>query len=97
MLSLGVIKLLGTPAWQSALKASPTPREEANSSYPNTPSQHWMVSGNRVLFRTFSFILLTFNPLFAVLSSYFANSHIHLYLSIHSLMITGQANKKRIH
>jgi hypothetical protein len=46
-----------------------------------------------------NFFIYSFNfySPFAALPLYFANSHIPLYLSILSLMITGKTNKKRIH
>jgi hypothetical protein len=54
------------------------------------------LSGNRVLFRTFSFILLTFIPLSPSFPLIML-THTFLYTFQFSLMITGKANEKRIH
>jgi hypothetical protein len=54
------------------------------------------MSGNRVLFRTFSFILLTSIPL-SPPYPFILLTHTFLYTFQFSLMITGKTNKKRIH
>jgi hypothetical protein len=54
------------------------------------------LSGNRVLFRTFSLILLTFIPLLPSFPLILL-THTFLYTFLFTLMLTGKANKKRIH